>query len=121
DINCEDWRSRDIMWNQTRHALAFFHTYLPFWDMTPANELTSTQADYCFAKQGKVYAIYLKNGGSATLDLGANTGPFNVQWYNPRTGGDLLQGTITQINGPGKVSIGTSKTDPHKDWAVLIR
>ncbi|MCP4454475.1 MAG: DUF5060 domain-containing protein, partial [Planctomycetes bacterium] len=52
DINCEDWRSRDILWNQTRHALMFFQTYLPFWDMTPANRLTSTEDDYCFAKQG---------------------------------------------------------------------
>jgi hypothetical protein len=121
DINCEDWRSRDIMWNQTHYALTFFQTYLPFWDMTPANRLTSTEDDYCFAKPGKIYAIYLKHGGSAELDLGTHTGPFKVGWYNPRTGGDLIHGTITQISGPGKVSIGTSGVDPDQDWAVLIR
>jgi hypothetical protein len=121
DINCEDWRSRDIMWNQTHYALAFFHTYLPFWEMTPTNHLTSTEDDYCFAKEGDVYAIYLKNGGTTELDLGANTGPFNVQWYNPRLGGKLVNGTITKINGPGKVSIGKSKSDREKDWVVLIR
>jgi hypothetical protein len=121
DINCEDWRSRDIMWDQTRYALTFFRTYLPFWEMTPANHLTTTEDDYCFAQEGEVYAIYLKNGGSTELDLGANTGPFNVQWYNPRVGGDLVNGTIAKINGPGKVSIGKSKSDGEKDWVVLVR
>ncbi|MHC4325141.1 MAG: putative collagen-binding domain-containing protein, partial [Planctomycetota bacterium] len=77
--------------------------------------------DYCFAKEGEVYAIYLKKGGSTKLDLGANTGPFNVRWYNPRAGGDLVNGTITRIKGPGKVSIGKSKSDSEKDWVVLIR
>ena len=108
------------MWNQTRYALTFFQTYLPFWDMVPANRLTSTEDDYCFAKQGKIYAIYLKHGGSTELDLGTNTGPFKVQWYSPRAGGELVHGTVTQISGPGRVSIGTSRVDPDKDWAVLV-
>jgi hypothetical protein len=89
--------------------------------MTPTNHLTSTADDYCFAKEGDVYAIYLKNGGSTELDLGANTGPFHVRWYNPRVGGDLANGTITKINGPGKVSIGRSRSDKDRDWVVLIR
>ncbi|MHC4583574.1 MAG: DUF5060 domain-containing protein [Planctomycetota bacterium] len=121
DINCEDWRSRETMWNQTCYALAFFRTYLPFWEMTPANNLTSAEDDYCFTKKGDVYAIYLKNGGTTELDLEANKGPFNVRWYNPRLGGELVNGTITKINGPGKVSIGKSKSDREKDWVVLIR
>ena len=61
------------------------------------------------------------NGGSTELDLGTNTGQFNVQWYNPRLGGVLVNGTITKISGPGKVSIGKSKSDREKDWVVLIR
>jgi hypothetical protein len=121
DINCEDWRSREIMWNQTRYALEFFHKYLPFWEMTPANQLTSNEDDYCFAKKGEVYAIYLKNGGSTELDLGDNKGPFKIRLYNPRAGGDLIKGTIARIKGPGKVSIGKSKSEGDKDWVVLIR
>ena len=121
DINCEDWRSRDIMWDQTRHALTFFHKYLDFWNMMPANRLTSTEDNCCFVQEGRAYVIYLKNGGSTQLDLKANKGPFEVHWYNPRTGGDLVRGTVSKISGPGKVSIGTSKVDPDKDWAVLIR
>ncbi len=41
DLNCEDWRSRDRMWDQTRYALEFFHEHLPFWEMAPDNSLAS--------------------------------------------------------------------------------
>ncbi len=121
DINCEDWRSREIMWNQTRYALEFFHKYLPFWEMTPANQLISNEDDYCFVKEGEVYAIYLKNGGSTELDLGENKGSFKIRWYNPRAGGGLIKGTMAKIKGPGKVSIGEPRSDREKDWVVLIR
>ena len=30
DLNCEDWRSRELMWRQTRLAVAFFERHLPF-------------------------------------------------------------------------------------------
>jgi len=121
DINCEDWRSRDIMWDQTHYALDFFQEHLPFQDMTPANRLISTKGDYCFAQEGQVYAVYLKNGGSAKLDLGKHAGPFSVQWYNPRTGGKCVNGTKRNINGPGKVSIGEARSERKQDWVALIR
>jgi hypothetical protein len=46
DLNCEDWRSRDHMWDLTRHALEFFHQYLPFVEMKHADGLTSSSDDY---------------------------------------------------------------------------
>ncbi|MDX1564263.1 MAG: DUF5060 domain-containing protein, partial [Phycisphaeraceae bacterium] len=38
DLNCEDWRSRQAMWDQTRYALAFFQR-LPLDRMTHADDL----------------------------------------------------------------------------------
>ncbi len=122
DINCEDWRSRDIMWDQTRYALEFFHTHLPFWEMTPDNELTTAADDYCFAIPGEIYAVYLPNGGSTDLEAGGNNlDTFTVQWYNPRTGGALSNGTVTSFGGSGKQSIGMPPADTDKDWVALIR
>jgi hypothetical protein len=121
DINCEDWRSRDIMWDQTRFALEFYQTYLPFWEMLPADHLISTEDTYCFAKEGEVYAIYLRKGGSTELNLGRFKSEFEVKWYNPRTGKDLHDGSIKFLEGPGKVNIGNPPQDIDKDWAVLIR
>ena len=119
DLNCEDWRSRDHLWDLTRHALEFFQRYLPFAEMKHNDELTSSGSDYCFAKSGEIYAIYLPEGGTTNLNI--QGGSYTVVWYNPRTGGALQNGTITTIAGPGKKSIGKPPSEPSKDWVVLVK
>jgi hypothetical protein len=121
DLNSEDWRSRDHMWDLTRYALQFFQQHIPFSEMKHADELTSNPSDYCIAKAGEVYSIYLPNGGTTNLDLGSSTATFIVQWYNPRTGGSLQNGSVTSITGSGFVSIGTPPGDTTNDWVALIR
>jgi len=118
DINCEDWRSRDRMWAQTRHALEFFRRYLPFQDMEPDNTLvTGVTGAYALAKGEQVYAVYLPAGGEARVRLGA--GSYSVDWYNPRAGGAHVRGVT--VRGPGEQSIGRPPAEAEKDWAVLIR
>jgi len=128
DLNCEDFRSRERMWDQTRHALEFFQRYLPFPQMRPADELTSVKGDYCLAKPGEVYAVYLPDGGSTDLEL--PQGEYTVQWYNPRTGGPLQNGTVVELSGPAggtgvtpvaRRSIGEPPAEKSQDWAVLVR
>jgi hypothetical protein len=119
DINCEDWRSRQRMWDQTRHALEFFHQYLPFDEMQPDNALTSGDAEYCLSKHGAVYAVYLPEGGSTELKLADGT--FSVHWYDPRAGGELQRGSIQQITGPGWKTVGEAPRDNAQDWVVLVR
>ena len=121
DLNCEDWRSREHMWELTAIATDFFYTYLPFTDMNHADELTDAADDYCFAKPGEVYAVYMPNGGTTKLDLANSIESFSVKWYNPRRGGKLLVGTKASIKGPGKVSIGTAPKETNKDWVALIK
>ncbi len=120
DINCEDWRTRDCMWDQTRYALEFFREHLPFTEMVHHDELTSARDGYCFAKVGQIYAIYLPSGGTTNLDLGNSSATFTVRWYNPRTGGPLRIGTLGAISGPGSVAIGHPPADTNKDWVALI-
>lgn len=121
DINCEDWRSRDIMWDQTQYAMNFFQTYIPFWEMTPADQLTSAEDDYCFAKVGEIYAIYLPNGGTTELDLSGFDSEFEVKWYNPRTGGSLKNGSLNIVKGGEWRNIGAPPEAQNKDWAVVIK
>ena len=121
DLNCEDWRSRDRMWDQTRYALEFFRRHLPFTKMKQADELTSDPDDYCLALPGEVYAVYLLAGGTADLDLGTAAAAFTVAWYNPREGGPLQAGSVAEVKGPGKVSLGRPPADPSKDWVVLVK
>ncbi len=126
DLNCEDWRSRDHMWDLTRYALEFFREHLPFTEMTSHDELTSAKNDYCFANPGQIYAIYLPapkgpTRGTTSLDLGTNSATFTIQWYNPRTAGELQTGSVAEITGPGSITIGQPPKDTDKDWVALIK
>lgn len=117
DLISEDWRQRDIMWNQTRYALEFFRTHVPFAEMTACDSLVSS--GYCFAKRGSVYVVYLPEGGTATLLV--ETGKYTVEWFNPRLGGALQQGNVREVAGPATVSLGSPPRDARSDWVILCR
>jgi len=117
DLGCEDWRSRDRMWNYTHNALEFFQKYVPFQEMMPADELVNA-GNYCLAKEGEVYLVYLPYGGEASIDLSEVEGEYKVNWYNPRSGGNLLESG--EIQGGGSISLGSGPEEPEKDWAILI-
>jgi hypothetical protein len=117
DINCEDWRSRDRLWDMTRHALEFFHKHLPFWEMEPANDLS--QGAFVLAKKNSAYAVYLPGGGEAAVKVGG--GSYKVKWYNPRTGGALRDGTVKTVKGPGAQAIGAPPEDANQDWVALLK
>ncbi len=120
DLDCQDWRSRDLLWDQTHHAMDFFQQHLPFAEMESADELTPDESDYCFAKVGSVYAIYQPAGVASQLDLSSQSGTFQVQWYNPRTGGALQAGSVATVEGGGMVALGTAPDSPAKDWVILV-
>ena len=118
DINCEDWRSRDTMWGQTRYALEFFQEHLPFHEMTPDNKLAGRAGTLVLAGPGDVYAVYLPTGGTTTLKVEA--GEYSVRWYNPRSGGRLLKGSVPEVRGPSTVSLGLPPGDIDQDWVALV-
>jgi hypothetical protein len=121
DLNCEDWRSRDHLWDLTRCAVEFFHAYLPFVEMRHADELTAAPDDFCLAKPGEVYAVYLPNGGTTMLDLNGGKGAFTVQWFDPRNGGALQAGSVRTVEGGRTAALGNPPAEPDKDWVVLVR
>jgi len=120
DLNCEDWRSRANMWKQTRIAMEFFQQHLPFSEMSPADELAGSESAYCLMLENEIYAVYLPGGGTCQLDLSAAEGNYSVQWYDPRTGGELQKGTVTELTAGGRVNIGLAPAEQELDWAALI-
>jgi len=122
DLTFQDFRSRDLFWDQNRYARQFFEQHLPFWNMEPADELTADNKSYCLAEIGKVYAIFLPMDLRTTsLNLENLEGEFKVSWYNPREGGELQNGDVTNIKGGEVVSLGTPPADADKDWVVLVK
>jgi len=120
DLKCEDWRSRDILWDQTRYALQFFREHLPYTKMKAANGLTDNTEDFVFAENGNVYAIYLLEIKATQLDLTGFANSYAVKWYNPRKGGELQKGTVKTVEGGGQVAIGFPP-DNEKDWVALLK
>ena len=118
DLDCEDFRSRDAMWDQTRHALTFFHQHLPFWEMESADTLTDH--GHTLAKIPEVYATYLRPGVVTSLDLAGVTGDFDVKWFDPRNGGALKAGSVSMVNGGAVVSLGQPPAPATEDWVVLV-
>ena len=121
DLSSEDLRVREKMWQLNKIALDFFNTYIPFWDMTAANELVAGDNDYGFAKSGELYLVYLRDGGSASIDLSGTDGDYDVHWFDPRHGGELQSTAISRVNGGGEANLGPPPSSPDQDWAILLR
>ena len=119
DLSCEDWRSRDRLWDQTRYALEFFNENLPFAEMKNMNQLV--RDGYCFAAPANVYAAYFPGNSKYNIDLRDTEGEFEVWWYNPRLGGELARGETMKISGGKVVDVGLPPGETGVDWVCLIR
>lgn len=126
DLESESWEARDQMWQYSKHALNFFRTQIPFWEMDPADDLignaNNSNSRYCFAKPGEVYAIYLPQGNASfNLDLQGAPGGYDVFWFDPRNGGALKTGSLTTVNGGGQVSLGNPPSNTTDDWVIVVK
>lgn len=117
DINCEDWRSRDRMWDQTRYALEFFQKHLPFIEMAAVSDVVQDEGAWCFAKPGHVYAIYTPM--AADLSVTLPRGRYTVGWYDPRNGGELQ--AVRRLKAEGATSLGEPPSAPDRDWVLLVK
>ena len=132
DLTCEDFRSRDLFWDQNRHARHFFENYLPFWKMVPADGLTRDSLSFCLALVDEVYAVYLpqssggtRGPGGTSIQLGDSGKQYSVRWFNPRTGEAMLEGSTRTVLADGMVQLGDPPPDlaagHANDWLVLIQ
>jgi hypothetical protein len=105
---------------------SFFESFA-WWKLEPHPELVTGESKalpviesgasiapaLCLAQPGERYVIYLRQGGTATLQLAA--GRYAVKRYNPRTGLSVNAGVA---NGGGAwTSPAVSDTDP---WVFLL-
>jgi hypothetical protein len=126
DLRCEDFRSRERSWQYCAIALRFFADHkIPFWEMHNADELVGNakhnNSKYCLAKPGELYLVYLPGGGTTELDLTGDKGQYRVQWFDPRNGGALLEGSVKEIAGGGKAALGRPSKEEAEDWLAVVR
>jgi len=125
DINTENFRLREDLWNFTRHARNFMESELPFWEMEPADNLVTGEAALfggaeVFAKAGDIYAVYLPQAtGAPRINLQGTSGNFTVRWYNPRNG--QFEGPSRSVNGGSNQALGTPPSSNNDDWVILLK
>lgn len=120
DLGLEDFRSRHNWWKQSTIATNFFNQ-LPVESMKNADELINIEEGYCFSNPGEIYVVYLPADESECSLQIESEKSFSVKWLNPREGGDLQNGSITEVEGPGNVKLGNPPDNSDEDWVVVVR
>jgi len=119
DLTCEDYRSRDLFWNQCKYLLDFFEgNNIPITETENYTDLVN-KGDYCLANPGKMYIVFLRNG-SGTINLEGQSGEFSLKWFDPRNGGKLQSGAIKKIKGGNVHNINGAPSEPNMDWVILL-
>jgi len=120
DLNCEDFHSRENWWRQSTIATRFMMQF-PLEEMKSNNALVSIKGAFCMEKPGEIYLVYLPSGSkNAGIKLPGDR-EFYVKWFNPRTGGELVEGTVLRIHGKGVQPLGCPPYETDMDWVVVIQ
>lgn len=94
------------------HMVDFF-TSFEWWKTEPHDELVNN-GNYCLAKPGDLYAIYLPHGGNVSAQL--QPGKYDAIWWDAVTG---ETNKLPELN-----VVGASWTSPpapgRNDWALLL-
>ena len=95
------------------HMVDFF-TMFEWWKTEPHDELVNN-GNYCLAKTGEIYVVYLPRGGNVTVRI--QPGQYVAAWWNPTTGEktDLPFITVTAPLWSSPPATGGS------DWALLLQ
>ena len=120
DLTLQDFRSRDKMWDQSRHAQRFFsENDFPLLEMEPMDERTVATDDYVLGND-QVYIIYQKMGQKNPSVLTGATGTYVLSWFNPRTG-QFTADKMEQAAGAEGLTLPAPASDPEMDWVLLAR
>lgn len=119
DVQSEDFRPVEILWQQTALARQFWQQYVPYFEMQPNNALGQTNTRV-FHRAADLFLMYIPVGGSKQLDITGAVGKLPIQWFDPRNGGELLTGTVDSVQGNGWVDIGNPPIDTGNDWVAMI-
>ena len=103
DLTCEDWRSRDGLWEQTREALEVFN-YMQVDKMAPKDELIDGDA-WCLGAKGIGYIMYAPYGEAFELDLTGDDKSYLLNYRDGATGTGLPSPGIDRVWGDQKVEI----------------
>ncbi|MCI5064623.1 DUF5060 domain-containing protein, partial [bacterium] len=131
DLDLEDFRTRDDLWDISRNAVWFLQSHVPFSELEVDNTVCrgdsgcralTTEAAH-LSEHGVTVIQFPSGTAGARIDL-SERAEYSVKWFNPRYLGTtpfLQNGTVRTIEGPGEASLGVPPHSVSSDWIALIR
>ena len=106
DLTARPQQQQELKW------LFQFVEGVPYWKMSPHDELTSN--GYCLANIGETYLLYSKNGGNVNVNL-SDVNAVSVLWFNPREG--------TYLSEFKRAAAGMESFSPpfSSDWVLYLK
>ena len=104
----------DTVWTELGGARKFMES-IPFWVMHPDSSVIREGKAFCLNHEDCVYALYLPEGGTVTLDLPKGR-KYTVSWWNPENGNEGNFQNETTIKGGSRKIVPPGKGD----WAVRV-
>lgn len=123
DLTCENWRTREAMWDQSRYALEFFSKHeIPFWEMTNIDGIVSGKNHALSDPDAKCIVIFLRDGGKVDVNLAKYpNASYSLKWYDPRNGGALQAGSVPSVSADtDDWNVGSPPSDQTGDWVLLL-
>ena len=105
---------------------------LPFWEMTPQNDIVSPlevrvdgqpwRSTLAVAKPGEAYLVYLLNGASGSIELAPGT--YSAVQVDPRSGAETRLGSVQ--GGKTTFTLPRRSTEDHNladesDWVLIYQ
>jgi len=101
-----------IMFQGYAHMVDFF-TSFDWWKTEPHDDLVNA-GNYCLAKPGELYAIYLPRGGSVSVRM--EPGSYEGAWWDAGSGRKIPVAPFSVTSAPW-----TAGAPDGNDWALLLR
>lgn len=118
DLNAQDHRSRATKWADGKIAVDFLRTRT-LQNTNPDSTIVSGTRAFALENPGIEYLVYLPEGGTATLTT-TGSGNYSVQWFDPRNGGSLQNGTVSTIPAGSAQSLGSPPNNTSLDWLAVV-
>lgn len=124
DLNLEDFRTREAMWQYMWYARRFMEENLPFWAMVPADDLLAGESEafgggQVFAYLDEVFAVYLPAANPGGVLRVAGGRDYWLRWYDPRTGEFVGDAVAVPVTAEG-LPLGAPPHSPDGDWVALV-
>ncbi|KLI64124.1 DUF5060 domain-containing protein [Aurantiacibacter marinus] len=124
DLDCQDHRTRALLWREGRIALDFFREHVGnrAVRMMPADYVTSPLDDYVFAEPGEFYVIVTSREDEETIwRTGGIEGRFAVRWFDRAQGGALQTGSLDMIEPHSRnTALGDPPAGGSGKWVAVV-